>query len=249
MKRILLCLEDYNELIFLQTSLKKLGFDIEGIQNPIKVNELLMTFNPRLIFMTRNGKKVNGKLMAEKINKRMGLPRIVLINAPHQDDWDESVEDINVDDVIESPINIRTVLKLTALHTDTSEESLLSKYEKIFVKDRGNRDIEEKDGGSTDSESVTVSGNLKPEKESQWVKGARPSAESAEARSRRFAQVLEGLSEDEKVVKTLDKKSVVAYTKKLREAQSSEPTEIDLAKRDFVKALFASEKPSSEGES
>ena len=78
MIRLLLVIDDYNEMIYLQTILKKLGLDIEAVSNPRKFTDTILGFNPSIVVMTAHGKKVTGFEFAQSMRKKKGLPDLIL---------------------------------------------------------------------------------------------------------------------------------------------------------------------------
>ena len=95
MLRVLLVLEDYGEMLFLQTLLKKMGFDVDGMQNPRSLNDHILSLNPDILVMTAFGKRVNGFELAGGLKRSRGLPRVILMHTmgtrtpptPHVEGW------------------------------------------------------------------------------------------------------------------------------------------------------------------
>lgn len=143
MLRILLVIDDYNELIYLQTLLKKMGFDVEGLQNQKKYSDVSLGFNPHILLTTARGAKVNGLQLAQGLNKARGLPKIIALRQVGQRLSPEELEEAQVDDLLDSPINPKKLLSSLARLGGLSEEVLHEKYSKV----KGV--ILETDGGGT----------------------------------------------------------------------------------------------------
>ena len=79
MLRVLLVLEDYGELVFLQILLSKLGFDVGTLKNPKAMQDSLAKLNPDVVLMTARGKRVNGTELSAHIKKIQGRPKIVFL--------------------------------------------------------------------------------------------------------------------------------------------------------------------------
>jgi hypothetical protein len=60
MRRVLLLLEEYNELLYLEAFLKKLGFDTVGFQKPVLLERKLLGFSPHLLITQVRGKRWTG---------------------------------------------------------------------------------------------------------------------------------------------------------------------------------------------
>lgn len=130
MLRVFLVIDDYNELIYLQTLLKKLGFDVEGLQNQKKYSDVSLGFNPQILITTAHGKKVDGLLLAQSIQKHRGLPKILALktdNTYSQEDFDGS----GVDMVLDSPVSPQKLIYAIATLGAVDENTLLDKYAKI----------------------------------------------------------------------------------------------------------------------
>src|SRR3954463_12035040 len=93
MLRVLMVLEDYGELMFLQTVLKKIGFDVDAIQNPRSFHDSLLRMNPDVLVMTAHGKRVRGIDLVKGLKKVRGLPKVLLLRSPGStEEKDEAVD-------------------------------------------------------------------------------------------------------------------------------------------------------------
>jgi hypothetical protein len=79
MLRVLMVLDDYAEMMFLQTVLKKLGLDVDAIQNPRSFSDSMLRMNPDVLVMTALGKRVRGVDLARGVRRNRGLPNIILL--------------------------------------------------------------------------------------------------------------------------------------------------------------------------
>jgi DNA-binding response OmpR family regulator len=62
-------MEDYNEMVFVETILKKIGFDCTGVQNDNNLADKILSFSPHLIIGDGMGRKINGIGLSQKIKK------------------------------------------------------------------------------------------------------------------------------------------------------------------------------------
>ena len=127
MSRILLAIEDYNELIFLETVLKKIGFDVIGVQNDLVIAEKLMSFNPALMIVSSQGNRVNGNKAIARLKAKGNVPPTIFINPRGKS---AAPSDKVVVAIIDSPVSPRTLIELVASIFNMDEESMLKKYEK-----------------------------------------------------------------------------------------------------------------------
>jgi CheY-like chemotaxis protein len=131
MLRVLMVLEDYGELMFLQTVLKKIGFDVDSTQNPRLLSDNLLAMNPDVLVMTAYGKRVKGVEIAKTVRKTRGIPRIVLIRGPGSlTDADPAIEGW-----LESPVGAISLLNLLGDLCGLNKELLNDKFQKLRAQD------------------------------------------------------------------------------------------------------------------
>src|SRR5580700_5245585 len=105
MLRVLLVLEDYGELVFLQILLSKLGFDVGTVKNPKAMQDSMAKLNPDVVFLTAKGKRVNGTELSAQIKRVQGRPKIVLLAPTPIRDRLSKVEIQHAEAVLESPVS------------------------------------------------------------------------------------------------------------------------------------------------
>lgn len=124
---MLLVLEDYGELMFLQTVLKKIGFDVDSTQNPRMFSDSLLTMNPDVLVMTANGKRIKGVELAAQVKRNRGNPKIILLRSGTL--AKEAYKDIEIDGWLDSPVGAPDLLdkiaELCHLNKQTLQEKLL----------------------------------------------------------------------------------------------------------------------------
>ncbi len=131
MLRILMVLEDYGELMFLQTVLKKIGFDVDAIQNPRSFTEAVLRMNPDVLVMTAYGKKVNGIELSQSVKRVRGMPHMVLIAAPGT----MRPEDLNIATWLESPVGALDLLNAIADLAGLDKNILADKFSKLRLQE------------------------------------------------------------------------------------------------------------------
>lgn len=133
MHRILLVIEDYRELVEVQTFLKKVGFDVIGIQKDSTIKKKAIEFAPEIIFIEAQKEKISGLTIDTKIKRYKGFPKVILIfeknNTKSINDLTKSI----LDGVIEKPINPETVLNICAKMLNLDSDSLIKKYQRLNV--------------------------------------------------------------------------------------------------------------------
>lgn len=127
MLRVLMVLEDYGELMFLQTVLKKMGFDVDSTQNPRSLRDSLLAMNPDILIMTAYGKKVKGLELAANVRKVRDLPHIILMRGMGQDE----VEDEMINGWLQSPVAAQALLDIVARLSNINPQVLQEKFSKL----------------------------------------------------------------------------------------------------------------------
>jgi len=134
MVRVLLVVDDYNEMIYLQTVLKKIGFDVEGLQSSRKFVDSSLGFNPQIVVASALGKKVDVLGFGQDIRKNRGLPKILALRPAGRNITQDQIEAAGVDRVIDTPVNIqKLVLGITTL-VGVDESGFLDKLAKLQAK-------------------------------------------------------------------------------------------------------------------
>lgn len=131
MLRVLLAIDDYGEMVYLQTLLKKLGFDVDAVQKQRAFAGKQLGFNPQIVLATADGRRVNGIELAEGIRRRQGIPHFILLVHPQQAKELDLDNLKNVDGHLESPVNIQRLLEIISLVADVDAVALLEKYNRM----------------------------------------------------------------------------------------------------------------------
>lgn len=266
MLRVMLVIDDYNELVYLQTMLKKVGFDVDGIQNQRSFDDHRLSFNPEVILATAMSSGVNGLEMAEKLKRPHGVPKVLLILPSKLSGKMDQLKLSNVDATITSPINPRRLLEALSSLGGLQKDQLLEKYDKIRA---GLREVDRGDerrvGAGAEAEGAALSEGSGAQTEQARVeteetqgreissevqtpsvanaastKGSVKLAKSGlsdEERRQRFEKTLAELEEPRS--DGLPHKRLVQHTKELRASINSEEIEsLDKQRQEFVRALF-----------
>lgn len=163
MLRVLMVLEDYGELMFLQTVLKKIGFDVDSTQNPRKFSDSLLSMNPDILLMTAVGKRIKGLELASQVRKQRGHPKIILIRTGAL--GKDSAKDAEIDGWIESPVAAPDLLDKIAELCNLNKQILQDKLLKLRMNEGGEVDarilkLEGEEPGGTLDKSAQSAGNF-----------------------------------------------------------------------------------------
>ena len=257
MLRVALVIDDYNELIYLQTLLKKIGFDVEGLQNPKKYPDVSLGFNPHILITTAKGKKVDGLLLAQSVHRRRGLPKVLALQTPGAMVSADEQEACGIDLVIDSPVNVKKLLMGLSSLGNIDEVVLLEKYAKIVatLNSENNSELVTSANYEYDENGqiVTKAKAAKEEIESIFtkplatapvpvpapgaVKSSMTTKEDHKEREQRFSDWLKNM--EPLVSQNFDRERILDFNKMIRSAQRAEDIqEVEDERKKFVRALF-----------
>ena len=131
----MLVIDDFNELVGLETLFRRLGFDVLSLGRAAHVPEAILGFPPDLVIATGLGRHVDGLKLAPKLRFGTNQPRLVVL-LPYRD---ESVlgerpelSYAEVDAIIETPFDPRSALKVVSRLLNLDPEPIMQKYSKIL---------------------------------------------------------------------------------------------------------------------
>lgn len=232
MLRVLLVLEDYGELMFLQTILKKIGFDVDSTQNPRKFADSLLGLNPDVVVMTGQGKRIKGVELATQIKKNRGLPHLILIRSGNLSQ--DLYKEIEVSAWLESPVSAPDLLDRIAELGGLNKQSLQEKLLKLRMQEETadtSRILKVKDNDT--NAGMTLEKSASPESHFGVLKGSSMTKEDRRARFKKF------LDEPAPSEHGFQVKSVQEQVKALRKEESEADLEsLEKERRAFVEHLF-----------
>lgn len=232
MLRVLLVLEDYGELMFLQTILKKIGFDVDSTQNPRKFEDSLLTLNPDILVMTGLGKRIKGVELATQVKKNRGIPHIVLIRTGNLNK--ELYKEIDVAAWLDSPVAAPDLLDQIADLGGLNKQSLQDKLLKLRMQEEAvdPARVLKISGDEGEGGEVLEKSN---DSESHFgvLKASTMSTEDRKARFQKF------LDEPAPAEHGFQLKKVQEQVKALRQEESeAELEDLERERRAFVSHLF-----------
>lgn len=128
-------IDDFNELVGLETLFRRLGFDVLSLGRESLVVDAILGFPPDLVIATGRGRNVDGLHMAAKLRIGTVNPRLVVL-LPSREDGDFSSDPAllhaEVDAVIETPFDPQAALKVVARLLAIPVDPLLEKLSKII---------------------------------------------------------------------------------------------------------------------
>ncbi len=256
MRKILLLVEDFNEIVFLDTILKKLGWDVLAQQAEFGLSELLLSFSPDILVITAKGKKLDGLKVSERIKKNnKGFPKIIILKNSKQEFDKDVLKKMGINASLNSPISVNKLLfvlekmgGMSALEAQKKLSNFRSKKE-----DEAEGSILAAQNEQELNFKTIVTGSLVEEDEKFIQKSEGLGAKLAElvkmesgskSRAERFQKALKEFEPPEK--DRMSAKAVREQTKKIRQRGKlhKDLDKLDNRRRDFVRALFESAKTS-----
>lgn len=221
MRRILLILEDYNEQVFLETFLKKIGFDVLPVRNEMMLADQMLIFKPDIIISTGDGNKIKGPNILKKMTKNRGTIKLILLfpmNKLHDETY---MSQFKADVAVETPINPRLLIGTICAVSHLNPEPILAKFEKLPIA-TGN--------SGTKKEDIKIISSRDEKK--IFVKDAMPDRKS------KYAQILKESADYEDL--GFARSKVNEEIKKNREYEKENPEleKLEEDRKKFVLALF-----------
>lgn len=232
MLRVLLVLEDYGELMFLQTVLKKIGFDVDSTQNPRKFADSVLSMNPEVIVMTASGKRIKGTELIHTIKRVRGVPKVILIKA-NALSTKETLDSLDVEGWLDSPVGAPDLLAKIAELMNLNNQSLQDKLLKMRMQETAPEEARILKLNPDETAAATLD---KPEQSAGNFGVLKASSLSTADRQNRYKKFLEA----EKPAKHgFGLKDVQDQIKELRKAEDPAALEdLERERKAFVEHLF-----------
>lgn len=229
MARILLILEDFNELQFLESILKKVGLDTMGLLNDTSLADKVMIFNPTVVVAHGRGARVSGLAIAKKMREIKTESKVVLIfpadakPAPHE------VMGVRLDAILESPLNLTRLIEVLAKTASLDAKPMLEKLEKI-ANSLGNAPT----GWSSHTNTA-----MDPTQGVSRSQSSLEASQQGKARSHRMKQILAENKDFRPEQTVFDRKDLKKRQKEMsKEWDADKLAELDEERRQFTEALF-----------
>ncbi len=233
MLRVLMVLEDYGELMFLQTVLKKIGFDVDAIQNPRLFPDACLKMNPDVLVMTANGKKVKGLELSRSIRRVRGVPQIILIRSGSL----TKEEDLNVDAWLDSPVGAMPLLNAIGDTCGLNKDVLADKFVKLRLQEVGEDEVPQ------------LASDIEPLSEEEMARAVEsfgnfePLEKSTLSEADRKDRYKKFLTNEVPAEVGFSVKQVQAQIKELRACENPEElADLERERKAFVEQLFSRQK-------
>lgn len=136
MSKVLLCYEDYAELMNIQSVLKKVGFDVLPISSEFSLSQQILAFNPDIVVGYGKGPKVSTVGVGRRLKE---MPRwvgrvVLLFPAGAKPDPSDLVR-IRMDMALEAPLEITRLIQVLANLTNQDPQALVERMMKAVAQE------------------------------------------------------------------------------------------------------------------
>ncbi|WP_373997723.1 hypothetical protein [Bdellovibrio bacteriovorus] len=167
MNKILLVYEDYADLMSVESTLKKVGFDVIGLSSEYAIAEQMLAFNPDLVVGNGKGGKVSSLGVGKRLKEMTRWQgKSVLIFPANFKPHPQELIRIRVDMILEAPVAPLRLVQVIGKILGHDEAVLLERLNKAM-----HVESPQKTGGSS-----VVGGKAGTENEAIYVKGVVPDA-------------------------------------------------------------------------
>jgi CheY-like chemotaxis protein len=241
MRKILLVIEEYQELVALENLLRRIGFDVLSVSKDMLITDALARFAPDIVIASFKGRAVDGAKVAARFRKNSPTTRIALTCAKNNaSSITPEVQEL-VDAFIMLPAQPHNVIRVVCGLGQLDFAPILAKYQKISAQKplEANSIFVNGDSGLSADEVTPSSASRGAPQDLKQEMAHVPVAELRTERSDGYDRFLSQNNDD--VSGLLSHEKVAEAMRKLKQASQGEQAEldrIDAEKRAFVKTLF-----------
>jgi CheY-like chemotaxis protein len=167
MRKIMLVIDDYKELVALENLLRRLGFDVLSLGKDILVPDALLRFHPEIVVASAKGKNVDGIKVATRAKKHSPSPRVAITYSPSNTPVMNAEAKSVIDALITVPIQAHGLIKVISQLANLDPGPLIGKYQKLTSK---SLDAE----GDAANQSAYIQGPSPGEEQSKYVQSTPP---------------------------------------------------------------------------
>lgn len=182
MNKILLVYEDYADLMNVESTLKKVGFDVIGLTNEYTVAEQVLAFNPDLVVGSGRGGKVSSLGVGKRLKEmhRWQGKSVLIFPAKFKPEPQDLIR-IRVDMMLEAPVPALRLIQVIGKLLNHDEAVLLERLNKTATTESTQK---------ASSSATSVGGKFNLESEAIYIKGRTEEVDkNSEERSMRSEKI------------------------------------------------------------
>ncbi|MNL04076.1 hypothetical protein D3C87_1246350 [compost metagenome] len=162
MSKVLLVYEDYADLMTVDATLKRVGFDVLGISSEYSMADQMLGFNPDVVVGSGRAGKVTTLGVGKRLKEMTRWPgKSVLIFPPNFKPAPQDLLKLRVDMILESPVPVMRLVQVIARLLGQDENLILERLNKMSMDTGSKANVIGGAGGmraNTDGEAVFVRG-------------------------------------------------------------------------------------------
>ncbi|MES2856209.1 MAG: hypothetical protein V4692_10120, partial [Bdellovibrionota bacterium] len=112
MRKLLLVIDEFSELMALETMFRRLGFDVLSLGKEVLVNDALLRFPPDLVILSCKSGNVDGLKLSVRMKKLVPPPRVAILHNQGNVPTLQAHHRRAIDAMIESPLRERQVISV-----------------------------------------------------------------------------------------------------------------------------------------
>ncbi|MCM2282222.1 MAG: hypothetical protein NDI61_10285 [Bdellovibrionaceae bacterium] len=239
MTKIMLVIDDYNEMVFIETLLKRMGFDVLSLSKDSNLGDALVGFFPSLVMAMYKRPTVDGIKVSIHVKRQVGNAKVVLLYPQGSVPKLSAEQKSKIDALIEVPIQPQDTLLIIAQLLKLDGTALIEKYDKLSKARQFSRENEMKvlkdEGSKKTTPPIVISGPAGGFGGGQ----GRPADAPKTEREKKYDAFLAKMNEPVETV--IPHERIAKAEKELAEAAKSEEkelAEINEQKKEFVRAMM-----------
>lgn len=131
MRKIILVIDDFKELLGFENFLRRLGFDVLSLGKDILINDALLRFVPDIVIANFKSRSVDGLRLAQRLKKQVPQVRMALLHPTGAPPVLPLEASYLVDAWVEMPYQPKSVIRMISQFAGIDSQALLEKYGKI----------------------------------------------------------------------------------------------------------------------
>jgi hypothetical protein len=167
MSKVLLVYEDYADLMNVDTTLKRVGYDVLAISSEYSMADQMLGFNPDVVVGAGRGGKVTTLGVGKRLKEMTRWPgKAILIFPANFKPAPQDLLKLRVDMILESPVPAMRLVLVIARLLGQDENLILDRLNKMAMDSSNKANVIGGSGGmrsNTDGEAVFVKGGPEDE--------------------------------------------------------------------------------------
>lgn len=132
MPRVLLVLDDYRETVSAETTLRKIGFDVVGLNSDMGVGVQMLSFRPEVMVASGFGTRVRGLQIGKSLREgKLSPTKLALVFPKNKKPDPQDLMSAQIDAIIESPYSMERLIEVLAKLMELEPQGLLDKYSRL----------------------------------------------------------------------------------------------------------------------